>query len=258
MAACFLLPKCYNTAMNPGHANEVFDQQYARLNAAQKKAVDTIEGPVMVIAGPGTGKTSILTLRIANILRRTDTAPDSILALTFTESGAYAMRKKLVGIIGTAGYKVNINTFHGFCNEVIKQYPERFPRIIGSTAITDIDQIALMEKIIDSKEIGGKLEKLKPYGDVYFYVRPALGEIRTLKRENVGVDGFAKIIKAQEADFDDIPNKVHEKGAHKGVAADLIGQHAVIRELQNVIPQFLLVLGNQHFKNQVRVDFRHR
>ena len=79
--------------------------------------------PVMVVAGPGTGKTSILTLRIANIIKQTDISPENVLALTFTESGAYAMRKKLVTIIGTAGYKVNISTFHGFCNEVIKQYP---------------------------------------------------------------------------------------------------------------------------------------
>lgn len=189
-----------------------FDTLYKRLNKAQKQAVDTIEGPVMVIAGPGTGKTSILTLRIANILQKTDTAPENILALTFTESGAYAMRKKLVSIIGTAGYKVNINTFHGFCNEVIKQYPERFPRVIGSTAITDIDQIAIMEKIIESTE----LDMLKPYGDVFFYVRPVLGEIRSLKREAIGVDDFKILIKNQESDFEDIPDKVHEKGAHKG------------------------------------------
>ena len=196
--------------------DEIFKRDYARLNAKQKEAVDTIDGPVMVIAGPGTGKTSILTLRIANILQRTDTSPENILALTFTESGAYAMRKKLVGIIGTAGYKVNINTFHGFCNEVIKQYPERFPGIIGSTAITDIERIELMEKIIESKDVGDKLEKLKPYGDVFFYVRPALGEIQVLKRENIGVEDFAKMIKHQEDEFESIPDKVHEKGAHKG------------------------------------------
>lgn len=196
--------------------NIVFESLYSRLNPAQKKAVDTIEGSVMVIAGPGTGKTSILTLRIANILRKTDVGAENIIALTFTESGAYAMRKKLVEIIGTDGYKVNINTFHGFCNEVIKQYPERFPRIIGSTAITDIDQIAVMEKIIESEEIGSKLEYLKPYGDTFFYVKPALGEIRTLKREAVSVEDFANNIKKQESDFEDIPEKVHIKGAHKG------------------------------------------
>jgi len=69
---------------------EVFQKLYKGLNAEQKRAVDTVEGPVMVIAGPGTGKTSILTLRIANILEKTDTSPDSILALTFTESGVYS------------------------------------------------------------------------------------------------------------------------------------------------------------------------
>ena len=93
-----------------------FESLYRKLNTAQKAAVDTIEGPVMVIAGPGTGKTQILTLRIANILKQTDTPADAILALTFTEAGVFAMRKRLVEIIGSDGYRVGIFTFHGFCN----------------------------------------------------------------------------------------------------------------------------------------------
>lgn len=194
--------------MNP----DKFSQDYERLNKAQKQAVDTIDGPVMVIAGPGTGKTSILTLRIANLLKKTDTAPENILALTFTESGVYAMRKKLVSIVGSAGYKVNIYTFHGFCNEVIKQYPERFPKIIGSSAIADVDQIEIMEKIIEENDF----EMLKPYGDIFFYVKPALSEIKNLKREDIGVEQFEKMIEKQEKDFEDTPDKVHVKGAHKG------------------------------------------
>src|ERR1035437_2494912 len=118
---------------------DAFTTLYGKLNKRQKEVVDAIEGPVMVIAGPGTGKTSILTLRIANILKRTDTSADSILALTFTESGVYSMRKKLADIIGSSAYKVNIYTFHGFCNDIIKNYPEEFPRIIGAQNITDID-----------------------------------------------------------------------------------------------------------------------
>ncbi len=200
-----------------------FATLYSRLNTAQKQAVDAIDGPVMVIAGPGTGKTSILTLRIANILQKTDTAPENILALTFTESGAYNMRKKLVEIIGTAGYKVTISTFHGFCNDIIKQYPERFPRIIGSTAIVDVDQIAIMEKIIENTD----LELLKPYGDPFFYVRPALGEIRKLKRENVSVKDFKKGIEKQEEDYEAEPEKVHIKGAHKGKVK---GEYVRLRE----------------------------
>ena len=129
-----------------------FNELYKKLNPKQKEAVDTIEGPVMVVAGPGTGKTQILTLRIANILLKTDTDPDNVIALTFTESGAHAMRKRLVDIIGTPAYKVHIQTFHGFCNEVIKKYPEEFPRIISSTNATEIDQIDIVEKVIEDRK----------------------------------------------------------------------------------------------------------
>ncbi len=189
-----------------------FEENYKKLNKEQKFAVDTIEGPVMVVAGPGTGKTSILTLRIANILKRTDADPDSILALTFTESGAYSMRKKLADIIGSSAYKVNIYTFHGFCNDIIKNYPEEFPKIIGANNITDIDQIEILEKIIDKN----KFEILKPYGDVYHYVRSIISEINNLKQENIGPKELTKILKNEEENFADIPDLYHEKGKYKG------------------------------------------
>jgi len=174
--------------------------------------VDAIEGPVMVIAGPGTGKTSILTLRIANILAKTDTSPDSILALTFTESGVHSMRAKLADIIGSAAYKVNINTFHGFANEIIKNYPEEFPRIIGSNNATDIDQIKILEEIISS----AKLQKLKPYGDPFYHIRPIISEIRNLKRENVSPENLAEIIKEQEKNFSNIEDLYHKSGKYSG------------------------------------------
>ncbi|MCX6719165.1 MAG: ATP-dependent helicase, partial [Candidatus Taylorbacteria bacterium] len=177
-----------------------FNKLYEVLNPAQKHAVDCIDGPVMVIAGPGTGKTTILTLRIANILKETDTAPDSILALTFTESGAYAMRRKLVEIIGPAAYKVNIQTFHGFAESIIQKYPDYFPRIIGSKIITDAEQIKITEKLIDSKLI----KILRPYGDPTYYVRPVLSEIQILKRENVSPSEFKKSIERDLADLNDV------------------------------------------------------
>lgn len=170
-----------------------FRQQYKVLNPAQKQAVDTIEGPVVVIAGPGTGKTTILTLRIANILLDTDTAPENILALTFTESGAYVMRKKLVDLIGASAYKVNIHTFHGFAERIIQQYPDYFPRIIGSKVITDAEQIKIIEKLVQAKDI----DLLRPYGDPNYYVRPILAEISTLKRENISPDKFLESIKKE-------------------------------------------------------------
>jgi len=179
-----------------------FLEHYNKLNKEQKEAVDTIEGPVMVVAGPGTGKTQILTLRIANILRKTDTAPEQILALTFTDSSASGMKKRLAEIIGPSAYRVTVNTFHGFANNVIKRFPEEFPRIIGSKNITDIDQIENIEKII----LREKLEFLKPSGNPIFYVRPVLQGINSLKREGVSVASFEKIIKNEEVVFLSIPD----------------------------------------------------
>lgn len=189
-----------------------FDALYAKLNAAQREAVDAVEGPVMVVAGPGTGKTQILTLRIANILKKTDTAPSSILALTFTESGVASMRRRLAEIIGSPAYSVVINTFHGFCNDVIKNYPEQFPRIVGSQSITEVDQINILEEAIEELP----LQNLKPFGDPMYYLRPILSGINELKREGVGMEQFAEVIKKEKKDFDTISDLYYDAGAHKG------------------------------------------
>ncbi len=104
----------------------IFEKNYAGLNAAQKQAVDSVEGPVMVIAGPGTGKTELLSLRVANILKKTDALAENILCLTFTESGAAAMRERLAHIMGKDAYRVAVHTFHGFGSEIISKYGEYF------------------------------------------------------------------------------------------------------------------------------------
>src|SRR3954464_5981225 len=103
-----------------------FAAGYKQLNVQQKQAVDSIEGPLLVVAGPGTGKTQLLSLRVANIIKQTDTAPGNILCLTFTDNAARNMRERLQDVIGQPAYHVSINTFHGFGNEVINQWPDYF------------------------------------------------------------------------------------------------------------------------------------
>lgn len=197
---------------------QIFDKLYTRLNTEQKKAVDTIEGPVMVIAGPGTGKTSILTLRIANILKKTDIRPENILSLTFTESGVNAMRRKLVEIIGSEGYKVNIYTFHSFSNEIIRQYPEYFPRIIGSTNASEIDQIRIIESILDAKDY----QFVKAYGDPYFYISKIINEIKNLKREGVSPSDYKKYTEDRRIEFDNEKDNFNKEGKLKSkmISAD--------------------------------------
>lgn len=189
-----------------------FDDLYKKLNKEQKDAVDSVEGPVFVIAGPGTGKTQILTLRIANIIKCTDTRPENILAITFTESGAHTMRKRLHDLIGAQAYKVEIHTFHGFCNEIINRFPEYFERIIGRVAIEDGEKLKLIEEII----LENDFKIIKPYGDPTYYVYSALNSIGELKRENIDVDDFEKTIRDSEKEYEETPDKVHEKGPYKG------------------------------------------
>lgn len=105
-----------------------YERRYKGLNSAQKQAVDAIDGPVMVIAGPGTGKTELLSVRIAHILQTTDTLPENILCLTYTDNGADAMRRRLISIIGKDAYKVAIHTFHSFGSEVMNQNRDYFHR----------------------------------------------------------------------------------------------------------------------------------
>jgi DNA helicase II / ATP-dependent DNA helicase PcrA len=163
---------------------QCFIEKYQQLNTAQQEAVDTTEGPVMVIAGPGTGKTQILAMRIANILRNADlqVSPSNILCLTFTDSGVAAMRNRLISIIGEAAYYVRIHTFHSFCNEIIKENPHKFSTI---NPITELEQIQLFNNILEKLDPNSPL---KPFGDIYVYRRDLIFSISGLKRESITPD----------------------------------------------------------------------
>src|ERR1700704_1027861 len=108
-------------SINRERLQQHFREEYSKLNEQQRLAVDTTEGPVMVIAGPGTGKTQILAARIGKILLQTDISPENILCLTYTAAGTIAMRRRRLSFIGPDAYKVHVYTFPGFCNDIIQE-----------------------------------------------------------------------------------------------------------------------------------------
>ncbi len=159
---------------------KAFNTIYNALNEQQKKAVDTIDGPVMVIAGPGTGKTQILGARIGKILLETDTAPENILCLTYTDAGAIAMRKRLVDFIGASAYKVTIATFHSFCNDIIQDNLSLFEKP-SLDPISELEKIELLKILIDQFD---KKNPLKRYrGDVYYEMSNLSRLFSAMKKE---------------------------------------------------------------------------
>lgn len=189
-----------------------FDTLYTKLNPAQREAVDAIEGPVMVIAGPGTGKTQILTLRIANILKHTDTPPDGILALTFTNAAAANMRTRLVSIIGADAFRVSIFTFHSFANHLIERHPERFGAIAGATNASEVEQIDIIRGLLAA----GRFEALRPLGEPFRFVPEILSAIGHLKKEGFTPDAFAQDVARERKAFAARDDLVHTRGPHKG------------------------------------------
>jgi DNA helicase II / ATP-dependent DNA helicase PcrA len=168
------------------NANGAFDAAYAGLNPEQRAAVDAIYGPVMVVAGPGTGKTQIIALRTANIIVRTGVRPENILLTTFTEAGVASMRKRLVSILGEDGYRVAVHTFHAFCTRVMEEYPEYFGSMRLDRSVDDLERYEMIESILDS----AVAEHLRPIGDPYRYVRSIVSKIDTLKQENATPAGL--------------------------------------------------------------------
>ncbi len=161
-----------------------FDGMYRKLNDAQRQAVDAIDGPLLVIAGPGTGKTQLLSARVANILRQTDVSPSSVLCLTFTEAAAGNMRERLTGMIGEAAYDVHIDTYHSFASDIIRSNPEYFETIDLQTGqdsrmerpIDDIRQLDIIRSIIDGLPYDDPLKKAQ------HYLKSVSGTISDLKQ----------------------------------------------------------------------------
>ncbi|HJQ08680.1 MAG TPA: ATP-dependent DNA helicase [Candidatus Saccharimonadales bacterium] len=147
-----------------------YKQAFDRLNKAQKTAVTTTDGPVLVIAGPGTGKTQLLTTRIAHILATTDTLPQNILCLTFTDSAAQTMQERLGDMIGQEAYDVTISTYHAFGSDIIRRFPDHFADQADLQPIDDLGIDRTFRAIIASLPYSNPLK----YSDAY------LPDIKTL------------------------------------------------------------------------------
>jgi len=178
---------------------EKYLEAYRQLNSQQREAVDCIEGPVMVVAGPGTGKTQVVAMRIAQILRLTQMEPRNILALTFTDAGATALRERLVALIGPAGYQVSTNTFHSFAGEIINTFSYCFAFADELKQIDEVSRLKLIKNIVARR---ADLKYLRPPRSPNFMVRKIADAIKTLKQESISSKRLLELADAERNELD--------------------------------------------------------
>ena len=189
-----------------------FDAVYAALNAEQKQAVDLIDGPLLVLAGPGTGKTQLLSARVANILRQTDALPSTILCLTFTDAAALNMRERLSSMIGDDAYDVHISTYHSFASDIIKKYPDFFETIDLETGadtrlerpINELGQLEIVKSIVDSLPFSDPLRNAR------YYLKSVVSTISDLKQAGLEPEEVRRIATDNATACDELSTAVHK------------------------------------------------
>lgn len=196
----------------------LFQERYKKLNTEQKQAVDTMDGPVMIIAGPGSGKTEVLGLRVANILRTQDVGPGNILCLTFTDAAAFNMRDRLIGLVGNMAYRVAIHTFHSFGVEIINRYPERFYEGASFSPADEVTQIEILEEIFNNLDHGNPLRS--EHNNQFINLRKVLKAIEYIKKAGLAPENFKKIITENKKEItflDPIAQKVFNSRVSKSI-----------------------------------------
>lgn len=150
----------------------------------------------MVIAGPGTGKTELLSMRAANILKKTDVLPENILCLTFTDSGAAAMQHRLAQIIGPAAYKIAIHTFHSFGSEIINQNGQFFYHGAEFQPADELKTYEILREIFDELPHSDPL--VGKQNDEYTHLRDTLTTVSELKKAGFTSDELISILDSND------------------------------------------------------------
>lgn len=227
-----------------------YKKRYQALNTAQKQAVDHIDGPMMVIAGPGTGKTELLSMRAANILLSTDMNPGNILCLTYTESGVRAMRERLINLIGQDAYKVAIQTFHGFGSEIINNNSDYFYSGADFRPADELSTYEILYDIFRSLPHNNPLSS--KMGNEYSYMKKVQTSISDFKRAGLTPDEIQRIAQhsvefieyAEPIVQDFWPSKVDKTiiPKMKGLIADLSKYENEPTNVPNIVPLYEICL----------------
>ncbi len=185
-----------------------YQSYYGELNDKQRLAVDTIDGPVLVLAGPGTGKTQLLSIRAAAILKERKASCENILILTYTNSAAKAMKERLAKIVGPKGYDIEVGTFHSFANSIIQESEEAANYVGDKIQMSDVEQVKALEHALDQAR---GVEDIRPFRAPYLYVKEILKKIGELKRDGITPPDFKAYLKRSGTDLARLEEKQQKR-----------------------------------------------
>ncbi len=214
-----------------------FEEELKRLNPAQRKAVDHISGPVIVLAGPGTGKTQMLAARIGRILTDTDTQAFNILCLTFTDAGVHAMRDRLLQFIGPEAHRVHIYTFHSFCNKIIQENLEYFGKRYLEP-LSELERIEILQELINDVPITHPLKKGKR--NPYFYISALESLFKTIKMEGWDILNAVEKVKEYVSSLEQRPEFQYKRNYRQFKKGDL--REAKVKEEQQKMTTLVAAL----------------
>ncbi len=168
------------------------------LNEKQKEAVINYTGPMLILAGAGSGKTKVLTTKVAYLINEKNIYPENILAITFTNKAAKEMKSRIYSIVGSKAFKIQISTFHSFGLKIIKENARLLGYDSNFTILDSDDSLSVVKKIL--KEFNIDSNKYNP--------KAIRNVISNNKNEMIDAISFSKYA---HTDFDEIVNKVYEK-----------------------------------------------
>lgn len=194
------------------------------LNPPQKQAVETLEGPLLILAGAGSGKTRVLTHRMAHLIASGKAAPDGVLAVTFTNKAAREMEHRIFKILLDIGISVReplwVSTFHSFCSRVLREHITMLDYKSHFSIYDDSDQLAQIKKVMQALNISDKVHPAKAFRNRINSAKMlALNPSEVKKSSTLFLDDKSievydlyeqEMKKANAVDFGDLLMKVYE------------------------------------------------
>jgi DNA helicase-2/ATP-dependent DNA helicase PcrA len=187
---------------------------FADLNPTQREAVAATEGPVLVVAGAGSGKTRVLTYRIAHLLRDLRVPPQSVLAITFTNKAADEMRTRVGALVGGAVRSMWVSTFHSACVRILRREASRLGYRSGFSIYDDADALRLLNLVLRDLDLDSKRFPPKAMKAVISKAKNELVDFESFADQG---DGFyheqvadiyrlyqQRLLEASAMDFDDL------------------------------------------------------